>query len=90
VEVVWDEPKRQANLDTHGLDFAAARDRFPFEEAAIVPTYAGPDGRARFVAIGPLEGRLVTIVFSQLGTEAVSLISMRPASRKERHAYDAQ
>ena len=86
--IVWDELKRETNRDRHGLDFADARARFVFEGALIFPSYSGPDNRPRLVAVGPLDGRLVAVVFSPLGTEALSLISLRPASRKERRLYE--
>lgn len=86
--IVWDQPKREMNLQAHGLDFADARDRFILEDSLVLPTYPGRGGSPRFIAIGPLDGRLVAFVFSPLGTEAVSLISLRPASRKERRFYD--
>lgn len=87
MEIVWDEPKRLTNIEDHGLDFADARDRFDFRAAMIEGTYPSKDGRARFIAIGPLDGDLVTVVFSLLGTEALSIISLRPASKKERKRY---
>jgi uncharacterized DUF497 family protein len=90
MKIVWDASKRLRNLEIHRIDFADARERFAFEDAAIAPTRPGTDGRTRFIAIGPLDGRIVTIVFSSLGTEALSLISVRRASRKERKAYDQQ
>ncbi|HHM1656893.1 TPA: BrnT family toxin [Klebsiella pneumoniae] len=89
---VWDEAKRQQNLrpepDGHGLDFADARDRFDFDTAVIVPTYAGKSGASRFLVVGYLDGRLCALVMSPLGTEAMSIISLRPASRKEKRSYD--
>ena len=88
MRVVWDEPKRESNLAKHGLDFADARDRFIFEEAVIVPSYDGSDGRARYVAPNLLDGRLVAAVFAPLGTEALALISLRPANRRERRIYE--
>ena len=54
--IVWDEPKRQANLADRGLDFADLDEAF-FLDA---------------------------VVFAPLGTEGFSVVSMRPASRKER------
>ena len=90
--MVWDEAKRAANLlpepEGHGLDFLDARERFEWATAIIVPTHPGRDGRPRLVAIGWLDDHLRTLVFSLLGTEAVSAISLRPASRKERKLYD--
>ncbi len=80
MKVLWDEPKRAANVAKHGLDFAALTIEF-FEASTIYPAKQG-----RFVAIGALSGIVVTVVFQPLGAEAVSVISMRPASRKERGA----
>jgi uncharacterized DUF497 family protein len=89
MKIPWDESKRLSNLEINGIDFVDVSDRFAFEDALIAPTYPGADERSRFIAIGPLDGRLVTIVFSPLGTEALSLISVRRTSHKERKAYDA-
>jgi uncharacterized DUF497 family protein len=36
------------------------------------------------MAIGPFSGVILSVIFGPLGTEAVSVISMRRASRKER------
>ncbi len=86
--MTWDEPKRELNLRNHRMDFADARDRFEWETAIVSTTRPSATGRARYTAIGMLDGRLVTLVFSLLGTEAVSAISLRPASRKERIRYE--
>jgi uncharacterized DUF497 family protein len=83
MKVLWDEPKRLANMARHGLDLADA-ESFDWDTAIVVPGHPGSDGRQRFRAIGWLGGDLVTMVFSPLGSEAVSIISLRPASRSER------
>ena len=85
--IVWDEPKRVQNLETHGLDSGDARDPFDFASAQTTASHHGGDDRLRFKSIGVLDNTLVVLVFSPLGTEAISLISLRPASRKERKAY---
>lgn len=83
--ITWDEPKRQANIAKHGLDFADLSAQF-FETATTVPTHS-----QRIFAIGELNGTLViAVVFRPLGTEAVSVISMRRASKEERKARDDQ
>ncbi len=77
--IVWDEMKRETNLAKHGLDFADLTTEF-FDEAVVFPSYDN-----RFVAIGRWSGVFViAVVFLELGQEALSVISMRPASRKER------
>ena len=79
VKIVWDERKRLANLDKHGMDFADLTFAF-FASATIYPGKT-----SRFIAVGDLEGRSVTaVVFRPLGKEALSVISMRVASIKER------
>lgn len=85
--MTWDEPKRETNLRVHGLDFADARARFVWDTAFVAPSHPGRDGRPRFLALGYLDGKLRVLVFSPLGNEAVSAISLRPVSRKERKTY---
>lgn len=84
---VWDEPKRLRNIEIHRLDFEDVV-AFEWETAAIAPSYSSRLGRQRFIATGLFRGDLITVVFSPLGAEAYSIISMRRASRKERNDYD--
>ena len=46
MKILWDEPKRRANIATHGLDLADA-ESFDWETArwslATLPKTAGPD-----------------------------------------------
>ena len=82
--ITWDEPKRISNLGKHGLDFAAILLDF-FENALVT---AAMEGRLKFV--GTIEGALVVVVIAApLGTEAISIISLRRANRKERKALNA-
>lgn len=89
--MVWDEAKRERNLlpepNGHAMDFADARDRFEWETALVLSTHPSRHGGGRRVAIGFLDGDLVTLVFAPLGSEAVSAISLRPASNRERRRY---
>ena len=80
MKIIWDEPKRQQNLAKHGLDFACLSVEF-FEGSIVYPAE-----ESRFFAVGELNGQMVVAaVFRRLGSEAVSVISMRHASRKERN-----
>ena len=81
MKIVWDEPKRLANLAKHGLDFADLNEGF-FENALVLPSY----GKRR-AAIGRNIRGVIVVVFVALGVEAVSVISMRPASKSERKLY---
>ena len=70
-----------------GLDFADAAERFDWDTAIVGETYPSRTGRTRFMAIGRLDGALVALVLSPLGTEALSAVSLRPASANERKRY---
>jgi uncharacterized DUF497 family protein len=86
--IVWDEKKREANIDGHGLDFALAEKHFDWNGAHVLRSYAGKRGDVRHRSIGLLDGeRLITVIISPLGSEAISIISMRAASAKERKIY---
>jgi hypothetical protein len=80
VKIVWDEPKRRANLEKHGLDFADLNETFLTMRSSFRPI-------TRAVAIGVSIRGVVVVVFARLGREGVSIISMRPASRNERKLY---
>ena len=59
-------------------DFADLDEWF-FLDAVTVPAKEN-----RYMAIGRMNDGTIAVVFAVLGTEGVSVISMRPASRKER------
>jgi uncharacterized DUF497 family protein len=82
MKIVWDEIKREANLQKHGLDFQALDDGF-FEASIVRPVKFG-----RYSAIGRLDSGLITVIFFRLGSEGLSVISMRPASAKERKGLE--
>ncbi|MGD1037158.1 MAG: BrnT family toxin [Roseiarcus sp.] len=82
--ITWDNAKRLANIFKHGLDFADLDEDF-FGNAVIVR--ACPP---RFTAIGGLRDAMaVVVIFAPLGAEAVSVIPMRPANKKERSLLHA-
>jgi uncharacterized protein len=64
-----------------GLDFADLDETF-FDKALVRPTHSG---RWRGVAMGT--HGVIAVIFFALGAEAISVISMRPASSQERKLY---
>jgi uncharacterized protein len=76
--IVWDEYKRIANIEQHGMDFAKLDIAF-FERAIIRPSHS-----KRWLAIGHSDLGDIAVVFRPMGREALSVISMRPANRRER------
>ncbi|BCH63405.1 hypothetical protein RvVAT039_06210 [Agrobacterium vitis] len=79
MKIAYDEVKRASNIEKHGLDFADLTLDF-FEGSTVYPAKQG-----RSLAIGEFKGQIIAaVVFRPLGSEAISIISMRVASRKER------
>jgi uncharacterized protein len=80
----WDERKRLANLEKHGLDFFDAIGVFEAAHVVVPSTHAGEE--ERFLAIGVFAGRLVTVVYTTR-SEAIRIISFRRARHEERQKY---
>lgn len=58
------------------------------DELADRPTRPSRTGRERFLLVGTwFTETIVAVVISPLGTEACDVVSVRPASAKERAAY---
>ena len=81
----WDEDKRKLTLEKHGLDFLDAAE--VFAEGHLVLT-ARSDIEQRRIAIGPVNGVAIAVVFTMRG-ETIRIITARRARRNEREAYDA-
>lgn len=82
MKTIWDYRKNELNKAKHGFDFSYVK-QFDWSQALIITARA-----PRLMAIGELDGTIVTLIFSRLGEEALSVISLRRASRKERKFYD--
>ncbi len=82
--ILWDELKRAANLQKHGLDFGLLTETF-FEDAVFTPAKLG-----RFAAMNRIGARTITVIFAPYGEEGVSVVSMRPSSHVERRIYEQE
>lgn len=80
--ITWDEHKRLANLAKHRLDFEDLDEEF-FLSSVVVPVK-----NERYMAIGRLADGTVAVVFAYLGSEGLSVISMRMASKRERELLE--
>ena len=81
----WDDAKNRSNLAKHGLDFADAQLVFSGPCATFVDNRFDY-GEERFVTLGLLAGRLITVAHAPRG-EATRIISMRKANRREQEIY---
>ena len=82
---IWDEPKRQANLNKHGVDFTDA------ERVFAGPTFTFEDdrenyGEQRWVTLGLLGVQVVVIVHTET-EEEIRVISMREADNNEQRLF---
>jgi uncharacterized DUF497 family protein len=84
--IVFDPAKSQRNLRERGLSFERAKD-FDFATAYIEVDRRFNYGEVRFNAVGFLDGRMHTLVFTERGDD-MRIISLRKASRTEMRTYD--
>jgi uncharacterized DUF497 family protein len=84
---VWDEAKRKSNLAKHRLDFRDAHIVYNNPDKRTYDASRGNEYRLMDVALAVLRGRLLTLVYAEIG-EDVRVISFRPASREEHKAYE--
>lgn len=89
LEFEWDPPKAAENARKHGVTFTEAGTVFG---DALASYFADPDhslDEERLVAVGrSVAGRVLVVMFTER-PPAVRLISARPATRRERDAYEA-
>ncbi len=85
MEFSWDETKRERVLAERGIDFLLlARTLFDGRTILTVPTY-GP-GEDRFISVGPVEGKLFTMVWTSRDG-GVRIITARRARNGEEKQY---
>ena len=89
--IIWDETKRRLNLVKHGLDFANFENQFDFDTVAVTEARRSKNGRIRWKMIGEMQGvTIVAAIVSPLGSEALSILSLRPAYPLERIIYEEE
>jgi hypothetical protein len=83
----WDEAKRLENLAKHRIDFNEVA-RFGWHAAAAYVDARRAYGEERFIAYGPIDGRLHVLVYVRRGAQR-RVISLRKANRREQAKYTA-
>lgn len=84
----WDEPKRQINIQKHGIDFMDVPRIFD-GDVVILPDERFEYGEARFIAIGLLKNHVIVVAYTERG-ENIRLISARKATKNEENYYYQQ
>jgi uncharacterized protein len=83
----WDERKRAANLEKHALDFVDAELVFEAAFKVTVEVTRAEDEEPRFADFAEVRGVVLKLVYT-VRRDAVRCISLRPASKRERKAFD--
>ena len=81
----WDEAKSRANIAKHGVSFDLAQ-QFDLD-GAMIEEDRDIDHEQRFRAIGFVGDKLYFLVFTLDEKDEMHVISMRPATPKERRKY---
>lgn len=79
----WDEAKRQATIRKHRIDLVDAVEVL-LNDPIILP--ARSDIEQRFIAVGPLAGTVVAVVYTMRGN-TVRMITARRARKDEQERY---
>lgn len=84
----WDPEKEKANLDKHGISFGKASELFS-SGVDYLEIYDEDHSQEedRFIALGPVRGRIVLVVYADWPEDTIRVISARPATRQEIKLY---
>ena len=84
----WDEPKRRANLQKHGIDFIEVPELFD-GDLVIVQDTRFDYGESRYIAIGILKRRVIVVAYTERD-DNIRIISARKATKNEQIYYFEQ
>ncbi|TXL71121.1 BrnT family toxin [Vineibacter terrae] len=82
----WDDGKAAENEAKHGVTFDMAREVFQDSFAIDIDDRSSAYGEDRFLIIGTVDGRLLTVAYTMRG-ETIRIISARSAAPYERRMY---
>ena len=85
-EFDWDPTKARSNLDKHGMPFDYATRVFLDPSLVELDTSRPTDRERRMKAIGAVEGRVFSVVYTMRGNTC-RIISARRCNAKEERAY---
>lgn len=84
MKIVWDPDKAWANQQKHDLSFDEAQDLLTSGVDYLeIFDQAHSDDEDRFIAIGPIQSRLILVVWTEQDEHTIRLISARWATRRE-------
>jgi uncharacterized DUF497 family protein len=88
MHIEFDANKNQTNIRDRGLSFELAK-QFDFDSALIWQDKRKPYPEVRFTALGLLDGRIHSLVFSETA-KGIRIISFRKANKREVKRYEQE
>ncbi len=84
----WDDEKDLLNQEKHGISFDLVRGLFE-STADFLEIFDAEhsDFEDRFIAIGPIRGRLAVVVYTEREEDTIRIIGARWATPRERALY---
>jgi len=90
MEFEWDPDKAALNLEKHGVSFEEAATAFGDPLSLTISDPDHSDDEERFILLGETYlGRLIVVVHTER-QERIRIISARPATGRERRAYERE
>jgi len=88
-EITFDPAKSAANARVRGLPFSLVETDFDWTTARVIEDTRRDYGEQRFRVLGFIGRRLHAVAYTPRG-DAVHVISLRKANRREQRRYAAQ
>jgi uncharacterized DUF497 family protein len=85
MEIELDPAKDEENIRKHGMSLARAKD-LEIDKAQVKKDNRKDYGEDRFIAVGPLDGRLCVLIFTLRDTK-MRAISLRRANAREQRRF---
>jgi uncharacterized protein len=85
MEIEFDPAKDEENIRKHGMSLARAKD-LEIDKAQVKKDNRKDYGEDRFIAVGPLDGRLCVLIFTLRDTK-MRAISLRRANAREQRRF---
>ena len=84
----WNEHKRDANFEKHGVDFNEV-ENFEWDSAIETIDDRKDYGEQRWVAVGRIISRIYVLIYT-IRNKNIRVISLRKANTRERSYYETQ
>ena len=84
----WDPAKNRANQARHGISFEEASELFSSGEDYLeIYDELHSTDEDRFIAVGPIAGGIVVVVYTERLEDLIRILSARTATRNEQEQY---